>query len=325
MFPQPFDTIQVRAKETKNFFRKHQAILLLFVFVLLVNLNSAKVIFAREEEISLDPLLEAQIGQNLSSYFPYDLESGDLEKALVYESEFLEKPLISSPAEPELPPEPKTPAKEFVYTIQSGDTLSGIGAKYNLKVATLKTVNNLTGDALKLGQQIKIPTGDLTASQIAKIQAKKTPKQLAQAESRRVVSRARSDEEFEDGGGGFIRPTEGFVISQSFGRTRYERFHDGIDLESRSGTNIYAAKDGRVAEVVRGWGQGYGNHIVVNHGGGVETLYGHLSKILVGAGETVKAGQLIGIMGSSGWSTGTHLHFKVTKNGVPINPMGVVK
>lgn len=319
------DAVQGKVKNgfrrsVKAIIGKHLGIFLLFVFALLVNLNNAKALFAQEEEISLDPALEAQIGENLASYFPYDLDASNLEKALVYESEFLEKPTVASPAEPELPPEPKTPAKELAYTVASGDTLSSIGSKFNLKINTLKVYNNLTSDKLKVGQVIKIPTGDLTASQIAKIQAKNAPK-VAQ---RSVTTRARSSEGFEDGGGGFVRPTDGFSISQGFGRTKYERFHDGIDLDSRSGLNIYASKDGRVVETVRGWGQGYGNHIVIDHGNGVQTLYGHLSKILVGAGEVVKTGQLIGIMGSSGWSTGTHVHFKVTKNGTPINPMGVL-
>jgi murein DD-endopeptidase MepM/ murein hydrolase activator NlpD len=96
--------------------------------------------------------------------------------------------------------------------------------------------------------------------------------------------------------------------------------HAGIDLAGPSGTPIYATADGAVRR--SGWNSGgYGNLIEVDHGRGIETRYGHLSRILVRAGQPVKRGQLIGYMGSTGRSTGSHLHYEVRIDGRPVNPI----
>jgi murein DD-endopeptidase MepM/ murein hydrolase activator NlpD len=101
----------------------------------------------------------------------------------------------------------------------------------------------------------------------------------------------------------------------------YVRFHDGVDLAASAGTPIVAAADGRV--VGAGWRGGYGQEVQIAHAGGVQTLYGHMSRIAAHAGELVHKGQVIGYVGSTGLSTGPHLHFEVTKNGRPVNPMSV--
>ena len=101
----------------------------------------------------------------------------------------------------------------------------------------------------------------------------------------------------------------------------YERFHAGVDLGAAAGTPIAAAADGRV--VSAGWAGGYGRLVAVLHAGGVETRYGHMSRIAAYPGEAVRRGQVIGYVGSSGLSTGPHLHFEVTKNGRPVNPLSV--
>ncbi len=99
----------------------------------------------------------------------------------------------------------------------------------------------------------------------------------------------------------------------------YVRFHKGVDLAASLGTPIVAAADGRV--VSAGWHGGYGRQVAIAHAGGVETTYGHMSQIAAYAGEMVHQGQVIGYVGSSGLSTGPHLHFEVTRNGQPVNPM----
>ena len=101
----------------------------------------------------------------------------------------------------------------------------------------------------------------------------------------------------------------------------YVRFHDGVDLAASAGTPIVAAADGRV--VGAGWRGGYGQQVQIAHAGGVDTLYGHMSRIAAYAGENVRKGQVIGYVGSTGLSTGPHLHFEVTRNGRPVNPMSV--
>ncbi len=97
------------------------------------------------------------------------------------------------------------------------------------------------------------------------------------------------------------------------------RMHDGIDFVSNMGAKVYATADGVVERASRG--HGYGREVVINHGFGYETRYAHLSKILVKRGQHVKRGQVIGLVGNSGLSTGPHLHYEVRKDGHTVNPI----
>ena len=101
----------------------------------------------------------------------------------------------------------------------------------------------------------------------------------------------------------------------------YERFHAGVDLGAAWGSPIAAAADGRVMSA--GWRGGYGRAVEIAHASGLETLYGHMSRIAAAPGELVRRGEIIGYVGSSGLSTGPHVHFEVLRNGRPINPVGV--
>ena len=96
------------------------------------------------------------------------------------------------------------------------------------------------------------------------------------------------------------------------------RLHKGIDLSAGSGTAIAAAKGGTV--ISAGWLGGYGNAVVISHGNGLTTLYAHQSKVAVSVGQSVGRGQVIGYVGSTGQSTGPHLHFEVRSNGTPVDP-----
>ena len=98
------------------------------------------------------------------------------------------------------------------------------------------------------------------------------------------------------------------------------RIHAGLDFSAETGTPVYATGDGTV-EIAGSQGDGYGNKVVINHGYGYETLYGHNSKVLVHTGEKVKRGQTIALVGSTGKSTGPHCHYEVWKNGTKINPI----
>lgn len=131
------------------------------------------------------------------------------------------------------------------------------------------------------------------------------------------------------GGGGtgtMIRPVNG-PITSGFGYRihpifGYRRFHSGVDFGVGYGTPIRAADSGTVVYAT-GMG-GYGNVIMINHGGGISTLYAHQSSFAV-TGGSVGKGQVIGYVGSTGWSTGPHLHFEVRVNGSPVDPMGYIR
>jgi murein DD-endopeptidase MepM/ murein hydrolase activator NlpD len=126
----------------------------------------------------------------------------------------------------------------------------------------------------------------------------------------------------------FIWPEPQAQISQPFGPStywfeppygKYLHFHTGIDLVEPFGSPVYAADDGVVA-LVGSSSSGYGNYVVIAHSGGLDTLYGHLSTALVKVGESVTQGKPVGLEGSSGNSTGPHLHFELRINQVPVNP-----
>ena len=101
----------------------------------------------------------------------------------------------------------------------------------------------------------------------------------------------------------------------------FTRFHAGIDIGAAWGSPIVAAGDGQVAAA--GWSGGYGRQVRIWHGGGVMTTYSHMSDIVAAPGSFVRRGQVIGYVGSSGLSTGPHLHYEVLKDGTPVNPLGV--
>jgi len=119
-----------------------------------------------------------------------------------------------------------------------------------------------------------------------------------------------------------VTPAAGWVSSRFGYRvspfTSKKEFHSGLDIASRVGTEILSSADGVVTSV--GKSDGLGIHIVINHGYGFKTIYGHLSKTLVKDGQTVKRGQDIALMGNTGRSTGSHLHYEVQLNEVPVNP-----
>lgn len=150
----------------------------------------------------------------------------------------------------------------------------------------------------------------------------------AEEERRRQEQEERDREQEDDGGGsppnenGWVRPVPGPVTSGFGYRTHpisgTRRLHTGADMSAGCGEPIYAATGGTV--VVASWYGGYGNAIVVDHGGGVATLYAHQTSFAVGSGSSVSTGQVVGYVGTTGYSTGCHLHFEVRLSGSPVDP-----
>lgn len=126
------------------------------------------------------------------------------------------------------------------------------------------------------------------------------------------------------GAGGMIWPISGPITSEFGWRTHpifgTARFHSGLDIGGDYGMPIYAAAGGTV--IYAGWISGYGNAVIIDHGGGITTLYGHNDSLNVSEGENVAQGQVIAMCGSTGNSTGPHCHFEVRENGEPVSPYG---
>jgi murein DD-endopeptidase MepM/ murein hydrolase activator NlpD len=154
---------------------------------------------------------------------------------------------------------------------------------------------------------------------------------IRDGKSRKQLLRWGSDGRFYEASGvgeqrsGLLAPVAG-RISSGYGRRRhpilgYTRMHAGVDFAARYGTPIYAVSDGTVQ--FAGRHGGHGNYVKLSHGSGFGTGYGHMSRIAVSSGERVRRGQVIGYVGSTGLSTGPHLHYEMYRNGATVNPMSV--
>ena len=124
---------------------------------------------------------------------------------------------------------------------------------------------------------------------------------------------------------GWIKPLKSYTITSAFGMRKhpvlgYERMHEGVDMAAPAGTPIYAAKSGKVTTASYQKG-GAGNYVSINHGDGFSSIYMHMTRYIVSAGQYVEAGQVIGYVGSTGISTGNHLHFGIAYKGEYVNPM----
>ena len=190
------------------------------------------------------------------------------------------------------------------HIVKSGDTISKIAVKYEADAEDILVFNDISkGDALKNGDIIFVPNGIIKA-----VISKPAPSKIADipvvSNNTKIIS------------GYFLRPVSGPVTSH-YG-PRHGSFHPGVDLGGPRGTPVMAAASGVVVAVVSGCvegrrscGGGYGNHIDIEHPNGTMTRYGHLSKTSISLGEDVGQGDIIGAIGSTGTSTGPHLHFEV--------------
>jgi len=177
------------------------------------------------------------------------------------------------------------------HVVKDGDDLESIAEKYDADVDEIVEYNHLaSAGALSVGATIVVPGGTVTM-----------PARSASSGSSYASSGGSSG-----GSVGFTHPAPGSV------RTQGIHGYNGVDLAAGYGSQIRAAAAGEVIIAKpRGWNGGYGTYIVIRHRNGTQTLYAHMSSVSVGAGAYVGAGEVIGGMGSSGRSTGTHLHFEV--------------
>jgi len=209
----------------------------------------------------------------------------------------------------------------------------------------LTVQDDISNQLLDLASQMQDAVSQLKDQSPADAQALVTlleeqQKSLAEAEAQQAWSQAAAGSGRLQAGGLLLAgaapaglklawPMPGAPISQPFGPTSlvlepplgpYPHFHTGLDLADPAGTPVQAAGDGIVVAAATGR-VGYGNYIVIAHGHGVETLYGHLDALVVAVGDSVVEGQVIGFEGSTGFSTGPHLHFEVRVNGQFVDPL----
>lgn len=203
------------------------------------------------------------------------------------------------------------PVEGYLYVVKKGETVASIVKKYGGEENAVLNANHLaTAEALQPGQEIIIPGGEPPAPPAP------TPVQRRQAQIFGGTASGNAPPSAPAGRSRFIWPTSMRKINQYF-RGRY---HTGLDIEGTYSTPIYAAAAGRV--VYAGSDRsGYGLHVVIDHGNGYETLYAHASKIFVSRGDAVKQGESIAMVGSTGRSTGTHLHFEIKTSGGFLNPL----
>lgn len=186
------------------------------------------------------------------------------------------------------------PVSGIRHTVKTGDTFASLAKKYGADGSEIAQFNGLdSSQALTVGTEIIIPGGELAAPP---------------AHSRHYGSLANP---YRGGGGpalgGYFRnPLPGAILTQGL------HGWNGVDLGAPRGTSILAAASGDVIIAkVGGWNGGYGNYVVLTHGNGTQTLYAHLSRIIVSPGSPVAEGQVIGYVGATGEATGPHLHFEV--------------
>ena len=226
------------------------------------------------------------------------------------------------------------------YTVRFGDTIPSIATRAGISIETLVSVNHLSeGDELSLGELLLVPPVN---GRMVPVRQGQTLQQVVNAYHADLISveavnrltdaSPLPDEIFLPAVTPdtltsaspvppseirrhlvrFVWPTQG-TITQMFWA-----YHPGIDIANVTGTPEYAADGGRV--VFAGWGT-YGIYAQIDHGNGFSTVYGHMSKVFVTAGQLVSSGQRIGLMGATGRATGPHLHFEIRYHGVAQNPL----
>lgn len=207
------------------------------------------------------------------------------------------------------------PESGVIHNVKSGDTISKIASTYDVSEAEILASNDL-GAVLKIGDKIIVPGGTKLKTVVA---AKpKTTANTGLSIIRDLVKTPDAPAASEASSEKMLWPTQGHRITQYFSWS-----HTGLDIANKTGTPLYAAEAGTVE--YSGWSNGYGYNVVINHGGGKKTRYAHASKLFVKVGDSVARGENIAAMGSTGWSTGPHIHFEVMINGTKYNPLNYIK
>ncbi len=189
-------------------------------------------------------------------------------------------------------------ANGLKYSVRRGDTLQAIALSASVALNDILDWNRLSSSVISVGQELFLPGARMKPGDLNRIL-----------------------------GNLFIYPVLG-RISSFFGErpdpfTGVANMHNGVDIVNKPLTPVGAAMDGTVAGV--GFNNNYGNYVILKHTGSYQTLYGHLTRYLVSKGQKVRQGQEIGELGTTGYSTGPHLHFSIFHNGEAVDPMRFLK
>jgi len=221
------------------------------------------------------------------------------------------------------------PVSGIQYSVKKDDTVASIAKEYKITEDAINEINNLVpGASVATGTKLILPGAQKKTESTTKNSDGKTTTTVkkgsgsttARATSGRVMTAAEL--------GSYVWPVDGGIVTQGYGSTSFASrsgfykgdFHGGVDIGAPTGTKIFAAKAGTVTEAKTGYNGGYGNYITIRHNDGTMSRYGHASKLLVKTGDKVAQGENIALVGSTGRSTGPHLHFEIRdKNGNQMN------
>jgi LysM repeat protein len=213
------------------------------------------------------------------------------------------------------------PMSGVTHEVESGETLSYISNRYDVGKSKIMEANDIAdASRLSIGQELIIPGGEKIRESVSRSSSASSESKSEQKSDSglSVIRDVVSGDTPSSNNTKMHWPTNGHTITQY-----YSWRHHGLDVANNIGTPIYSSEAGVVE--LAGWSRGYGNNIIVNHGGGKKTRYAHLSAFRCQVGDRVGEGEVIGDMGSTGWSTGPHLHFEVIINSRKLNPLNYIR
>lgn len=209
------------------------------------------------------------------------------------------------------------PADGAIHVVKKGETIGRIALLYGVNTDQIVQFNRINERSLTVGAELLIPGAVKVPASIITKPTQVTTKPTNNQATTKPIGVVPPPSAAV---GTYIWPTGAKIITQYYGLR-----HTGVDIAGPIGLPNYAARDGVVIKSQCGYNGGYGCYIIIDHGGGITTLYGHNSKLLVSVGEQVSQGQVIGLLGSTGRSTGPHLHFEVRINGRHTNPLQYIR
>lgn len=318
-------------------------ILVLVPWISEVTTNNQLYLDVQKYSSPLDPIKAGELAENIGRFTPGIEEKKDdvaLSIMLKSDSYTMSQQLAINTGKKLDEPE----RQAATYQVQNGETIIQIADKFSLHVASILDANGIRPEdskKIKPGTVLSIPSSDTSTSndwlvainraeEAARQEAiKAAEKQKQEALKKKLAlssSKALAATNKQTSNSGYSSvDTSGLIVPISGGGKGISQYfggkHTGVDYMCDVGTPVRAALSGKIIVIGTGWNGGYGNQILVDHGGGRTTRYGHLSGFNVSIGQEVSQGEVIGFSGNTGRSTGPHLHFELIINGRPVNSL----